>query len=101
MSEGLVSVLAALKNSDPEEAKKKIDEITRDVKTDRERGVMAAAHGIATSMSKGREGTLQSWDPEKVKRAAGRISRSQMSDDYDKGFAETLVEYAQLISVKE
>ena len=96
----MVSVLAALKNSDVDEARKKIEEIDREVKTERERGVMAAARGIAASMSKGKEGMLQTWDADKIRRAASQVSKSQMSDDFDRGYAETLLGYADLISAK-
>jgi hypothetical protein len=101
VTEGVASVLAALKHSDVDEARKIIEIISRDVKTDRERGILAAARGIATAMAKGKGGTLQTWDQEKIKRAAEAIRSSQMSDEFDFGFAETLLGYASILSRKE
>lgn len=98
---GVTEVLEALNQSDVDEAKKKIDEVSRDVKTERERGVLMAATGIATSMAKAKDGTLQSWDEAKIVRAAQAITRSQMSDEFDIGYAETLASYAKLLRAKE
>ena len=101
VTEGVASVLDALTHSDVDEARKRIEEISHDVKTDRERGILAAARGIATAMAKGKGGTLQTWDQEKITRAAEAIRSSQMSDEFDFGFAETLLGYARLLPRKE
>lgn len=101
VTQGVASVLEALQHENVDEARKMIEEISHEVKTDREKGILAAARGIATSMAKGKEGTLQVWDQAKVFRAAGTLISSQMADDFDYGFAETLVEYAKLLPQKE
>jgi hypothetical protein len=100
VNESMASVLEALRESDADEAMKKIDEISPGVNTERERGVLAAAHGIATSMSRAKMGALQTWDQEKIVRAAEAIRSSQMSDEFDYGFAETLLSYARLLPGK-
>jgi G:T/U-mismatch repair DNA glycosylase len=97
VTQGVSSVLQALQNEDVDGARKLIEEISREVKTEREMGILAAARGIATSMAKGKEGALQNWSYGKVVRAAETIIKSQMSDDFDFGYAETLVEYAKLL----
>ena len=94
-------MLEALQNSDVDEARRKIEELSREVKTDRERGVLTAARGIATSMAKAKSGTFQTWDQDKVVRAAEAIRMSQMSDEFDFGFAETLLSYARLLPAKK
>ncbi|HUK74531.1 MAG TPA: hypothetical protein VLU99_01975, partial [Nitrososphaerales archaeon] len=67
---------------------------------ERERGILAAARGIASSMAKGKSGTFQTWDQDKIIRAAEAIRRSEMSDEFDYGFSETLVSYARLLPKK-
>ncbi len=89
-----------MRADDVEAARKRMDEINLEVKTERERGVLMAARGIASSMSKGKEGTLQTWDAEKIKRAAKAITDSEMADEFDQGYAETLLDYAKLIPAK-
>ena len=100
VTEGVATVLEALTHSDIDEARRKIEEISREAKTERERGILAAARGIATSMAKAKNGTFQTWDQEKIVRAAEAIRRSQMSDEFDLGFSETLVSYARLLPKK-
>jgi hypothetical protein len=97
--EGVSSVLESLKNSDLDGAKKKLEAIASEVKTERERGCLLAASGIYSSMLKAKDGTLQSWDQERVVRAAQSIRQSQMADEFDAGYAETLVDYSKLIKV--
>lgn len=94
--EGVSSVLESLKNSDLEEAKRKLQALAPMVKTDKERGSLLAASGIYASMSKAKEGTMQSWDPQRVERAAKSITSNQLADDFDSGYAETLVSYSRL-----
>lgn len=100
VTDGVASVLEALRQSDVDGAMRKIDEIGHGTISERERGVLAAAHGIATSMARGKMGTFQTWDEDKIIRAAEAIRSSQMSDDFDLGFAETLLSYAKLLPKK-
>jgi hypothetical protein len=95
--EGVSSILESLRNSDLEGAKRKIDALSPDVKNEGERGSLLAAAGIYASMSKGKEGTLQSWDRDRITRAAKSIVSSQMADDFDRGYAETLLDYAKFM----
>jgi hypothetical protein len=92
----IASILDSLKRSDLEEAKKKIQALTPEVKSERERGSLMAAAGILASMSKGKGGTMQTWDSARVERAARSISGSQLADDFDLGYAETLLNYSRL-----
>lgn len=95
--EGVTSVLEALRNSDLGSAKSKIDTLTAAVKTERERGSLIAVLGIYTSMTKGKDGTLQTWDQARVERAAQSIRGSQMADEFDAGYADTLLAYSKLM----
>ena len=95
--EGVSSILESLRNSDLVGAKRKIDALSPDVKSERERGSLLAAAGIYASMSKGKEGTLQSWGQDRITRAAKSIESSQMADDFDRGYAETLRDYAKFM----
>ena len=79
-----------------EAAKKKIQEMSTIVKSDRDRGSLMAAFGIYTSMSKSKEGTMQSWDSERLARAAKTISSSQLADEFDIGYSDTLMKYSAL-----
>ncbi len=98
--EGISWVLESLKNADTESARKKIVEISAQVRSEKERGALLAAQGICTSISKRKEGTMQSWDQGRVIRAAQSIVSSQMADDFDRGYAETLLSYSKLIELK-
>jgi hypothetical protein len=95
--EGVSSVLESLKNSDLDGAKKKLEAIATEVKTERERGCLLAATGIYSSMLKAKDGTLQSWDQDRVVRAAQSIRQGQMADEFDAGYADTLVDYSKLL----
>jgi len=95
--EGVSSILESLRSSDLEGAKRKLESLSTNVRSDRDRGSLLAVTGIYASMSKGKEGTLQSWDQGRIARAAKTIESSQMADDIDKGYAETLLDYAKLI----
>ena len=97
LNEGISSILVSLKNSDLEGAKKLIDALSPNLRTERERGALLAAAGIYTSMARAKGGTMQSWDQGRVVRAATSIVSSQMADDIDKGYAETLMSYSKLI----
>jgi hypothetical protein len=92
----IASILDSLKRSDLEDAKRKIQDLTPDVKSERERGGLLAAAGIYASMSKAKEGTMQTWDNARVERAAKSITASQMADEFDMGYAETLLNYSRL-----
>ena len=94
--EGVSSILESLRNSDLDEAKRKLQAVTQEVRTERERGSLLAAAGICASMSKAKEGTMQSWDAARVERAAKSIISSQMADEFDQGYAETLINYSKL-----
>jgi hypothetical protein len=96
VQENIASILDSLKRSDLEEAKRKIQTLAPELRSERERGELLAAAGIYSSISKGKEGTMQTWDAGRVERAAKSITSSQMSDDFDAGFAETLLNFAKL-----
>ncbi|MDG7012366.1 MAG: hypothetical protein JRN17_04685 [Nitrososphaerota archaeon] len=91
-----MSILDSLVKSDLDEARQKIQEHQPEVKSERERGSLMAASGILASISKGKDGTLHSWDSAKVERAAKSVVSSQMADDFDAGYAETLLSYSKL-----
>jgi len=95
--EGVSSVLESLSNSDMDEAKKKLVAIASEVKTEREKGCLLAATGIYSSMLKGKDGTFQTWDQERVVRAAQSIRQSQMADEFDAGYSDTLLDYSKLL----
>ncbi len=92
----IASILDSLKRSDLDEAKRKIQALTPEVRSERERGGLLAAAGIYSAISKAKEGRMQSWDKARVERAAKSISASQMSDEFDTGYAETLLSYSRL-----
>ncbi len=96
MQASIASILDSLKRSDLEEAKRKIQALTPEVRTERERGGLLAATGIYASMSRAKEGTMQTWDSARIERAAKSITVSQMSDEFDIGYAETLLNYSKL-----
>ena len=95
--EGVSSILECLRSSDFEGAKRKLEALSLGVTSERERGSLLAATGIYASMLKGKEGTFQSWSQDRIARAAKAIESSQMADDFDRGYAETLLDYAKLI----
>ena len=94
--EGVSSVLESLRDSDLDSAKKRLEAIAGDIRTERERGSMMAATGIYNSMSKAKDGAMRSWDPERISRAATSIRGSQMADEFDAGYAETLMNFTRL-----
>ena len=98
VQDGIASILDSLKRADLEEAKRKIQALAPDVKTEKERGGLLAAAGIYSSMSKAKEGTMQTWDNARNERAAKSMTASQMADDFDVGYAEALLNYSRLIS---
>jgi len=101
VSSAVAAVLQSIKSADLEGAKSRIGTLIGQAKTEREKGSLMAAAGILTSISKGREDTLQNWEWEKVARAAQSVRKSQMSDDWDQGYAETLASYAKMLKKRE
>ena len=95
--EGVSSVLESLRNSDLDGAKKRLEVIASEVKTEREKGCLLAAAGIYSSMVRARDGTMQTWDQERIVRASQSIRQSQMADEFDAGYADTLLEYSKLL----
>ena len=96
MQASIASILDSLKSADLDDAKRKIQALIPEVKTERERGSLMAAAGIYASMSKAKGGTMQTWDGEKLQRAAKSINGSQMADEFDLGYADTLQNYSRL-----
>ena len=95
--EGVSSVLESLRSLDLEGAKKKLEALPQELRNEREKGNVMAAAGIYASMAKGKDGTIQTWDQERILRAAKTVESSQMADDFDRGYAETLQNYARLM----
>ena len=96
VQESIASILDSLNRSDLDEAKQRIQALMPEVKTDRQRGEFLAAAGIYASMAKAKEGTMQTWDAGRIERAARSITSSQLADEFDMGYAETLLNYAKL-----
>ena len=96
VQDSLASILDSLKRSDLEDAKRKIQALAPEVRSERQRGELLAAAGIYSSMAKAKEGTMQTWDAPRIERAAKSITASQMADDFDAGYAETLLNYSKL-----
>lgn len=92
----MASVLESLIASDMEGAKKQVESLAQTVKSDRDKGSLMALTGILASISKGKEGTMQTWEREKIARAATTIRKSQMADEWDIGYADVLSNYAKL-----
>jgi hypothetical protein len=95
VNEGLAAVIEALKASDYDGAKKRLNELSESARNDRQRGGIAATGGILTSLMRPKEGGLQTWDQDKLLRAAKSISQNQLADDFDAGVAEALAKYAR------
>jgi hypothetical protein len=96
MQENISSLLDSLSRFELDEAKRKLAALPTEVKSEKDRGSLHAAAGIYASMAKAKDGTLQTWDPGRVERAAKSITLSQMADDFDIGYAETLANYSRL-----
>jgi len=95
--EEMAGIMQLILKSDLEGAKKKLLELSSGAKTERARGSIAAMNGIIVSMTKKKEGNLPSWEEEKVVRAAHQVLKNEMLDDFDKGYADTLVKYGKLL----
>lgn len=96
MQASIASILDSLKRSELDEAKRKIQSLMPEVKTEKERGSLLAAAGIYASMMKSKGGSMPTWDNARIERAAKSIISSQLADDFDAGYAETLMSYSKL-----
>ena len=96
MNEKFAAVLDLLVNSDLEGARGQIQTLAQAVKSDRDRGSLTALSGILASISRSKEGAMQTWDSEKMSRAAASVKSSQMADDWDRGYADVLTNYSKL-----
>lgn len=96
MQASIASILDSLVRSDLEEAKRKLQALTPEVKSEKERGGLLAAAGIYASISKAKEGRMQTWDTARIERAAKSIIASQMADEFDLGYSEALMNYSKL-----
>lgn len=92
----IASILDSLSRSELDEAKRKLQALAPEVKSERERGGLLAASGIYASISKAKEGRMQTWDSARIERAAKSITASQMADEFDLGYAEALMSYSKL-----
>ena len=95
VQESIESILDSLRRSDLDEAKQRIQALAPEVKTERQRGELLAATGIYSSMAKAKEGTMRTWDAGRIERAAKSVTSSQLADEFDAGYAETLLNYAK------
>ncbi len=100
VNEEITGIIQMILKSDLDGAKKRVGALAPNVRTERMRGSLAAVNGIITSMMKKKEGGLHSWEEEKALRAAHQLMKSQLLDDFDKGYAETLTKYARLKSAR-
>jgi hypothetical protein len=96
MQATISSILDSLRRSDLDEAKKKLQALAPEVKSEKDKGSLLAAAGIYASMVKAKNGALQSWDAARIDRAAKSINSSQLADEFDLGYAETLLSYSKL-----
>lgn len=96
VQESIASILDSLSRADLEDAKRKLQTLAPEVKSEKDRGELSAAAGIYASMSKAKEGRMQTWDSARIERAAKSIVASQMADDFDVGYAEALMNYSRL-----
>jgi hypothetical protein len=97
LNQAVAAVLESIKKPNFEDAKAKLAILMTEAKTDREKGSVMAAAGILASTSKGKEGGMQSWSEEKIAKAAQAIKKNQMADDWDLGYADTLLGYVKLL----
>ena len=89
-------------SSDFDAAKKETESMYKNASNERERGALMAVNGILTGISKKKEGALQTWSDQKVARATEFLMKSQMVDDFDKGYSDALLTYAKSLEpIKE
>lgn len=99
--EKTTSILEALRKPDLPSAKAMIDALAPAAKTERERGALAALEGIYSSTSKAKDWGMHTWDAAKMERGAQSVVRSQMTDDFDRGYGETLLAYSRMLKPTE
>lgn len=96
MNDGIVTILQRILKSDFDGAKKELESLFESASNEKERGELMAVNGIITGIRKRKEGALQLRDAEKIARAGVLIGKSLLADDFDRGYAETLVSYAKM-----
>lgn len=97
MNQAIAAVLESIRKPDLEDARTKLGVLMAQAKTEREKGSVMAAAGILASLSKGKEGGMQTWNEEKIAKAAQKMKKNQMADEWDLGYADTLLGYAKLL----
>lgn len=85
-----------INGGDPEGAKARLQAFQQEVRSDKDKGAVLAALGICSSITRAKEGTMQSWDAARLERAARSIVASQFADDFDQGYAEVMIAYSRL-----
>lgn len=101
MNEKIASVIELIRASDLEGAKKEVEALAQTAKSERDRGGLMALNGILVSISRGKDRMLQTWESGKVARAANAIRKSQMADDWDRGYADILTSYSKIAQRKQ
>ena len=96
MRSEILSILEKINAGEVEEAKSRLQALQKEVRNERDKGAVLAALGICSSISRAKEGTMQSWEPARLERAAKSIVASQFTDDFDQGYAEVMVAYSKL-----
>ncbi len=90
------SVLEMIGRGELDSAKARLQSLQHELKSERDRGSLLAASGICGSIMRAKEGTMQSWEPTRLERAAKSIVASQFADDFDQGYAEAMQAYSKL-----
>lgn len=96
MRSEIQSILEEISSGDLEEAKSRLQVLQKEVRNDKDKGAVLAALGICGSISRAKEGTMQSWEPARLERAAKSIVASEFTDEFDQGYAEAMVAYSKL-----
>ncbi len=96
MRSEIQSILEMMSAGKVEESKARLQSLQQEVRNERDRGALLAASGICGSILRAKEGTMQSWEPSRLERAAKSIASSQLADDFDQGYAEALTAYSRL-----
>jgi len=95
MNQEIAGIMQMIFNSDLGNARKRVLTLAPSVKTERMRGSLAAVNGMIASMTR-KEGGQHPWEEEKVLRGAHQMMRSQLLDDFDRGYSETLMKYGKI-----
>ena len=95
VNDGIIRIVEMIVKSDFDRAKKEIESLYQNVTNERERGALMAVNGVLTGIKKKRDGALQSWSELKVARAAEFLMKSQMVDEFDRGYSAALLTYAK------